>query len=174
MRGTLLYDLDLPDSEDWAGQIQDALKNTKDISSLEELQQIIKDKKIKGLSAFRISRMLLEEETEDQESIVVSCKGNVQRILCHKIIYVESNKRTVKIVTREKIYVIYMKMDHLEAMLPDYFLRTHQSYLINMEFARKFSAEGVLLSEEELKIPISRSRYREAKKKFEEYYNCRK
>ena len=67
-----------------------------------------------------------------------------------------------------------MKMDHLEAMLPDYFLRTHQSYLINMEFARKFSAEGVLLSEEELKIPISRSRYREAKKKFEEYYNCRK
>ena len=102
MRGILLYDLDLPDSEDWAGQIQDALKNTKDISSFEELQQIIKDEKIKGLSAFRIPRMLLEEETEDQESIVVSCKGNVQRILCHKIIYVESNKRTVKIVTREK------------------------------------------------------------------------
>ena len=54
MRGILLYDLDLPDSESWVRQIQDALKNTKDISSFEELQQVIKDKKRTGLSAFRI------------------------------------------------------------------------------------------------------------------------
>lgn len=170
MRGILLYDLDLPDSEDWAGQIQDALKNTKDISSFEELRQVIKDKKRTGLSAFRIPRILSEEETEDKESIVVSWKGNIQKILCHKITYVESNKRTVKIVTKEKEYVIYMKMDYLEMKLPDYFLRTHQSYLINMKFVRKFSAEGVMLSGEKLEIPISRSRYKETKKKFEEYY----
>ena len=58
-----------------------------------------------------------------------------------------------------------MKLSDMEKLLPEYFLRCHQSYLVNMDRIRKFTLDGIVLIDGRV-IPVSRARYTETKDKF--------
>lgn len=107
--------------------------------------------------------------TQISPSILVSNKGALYRISCADIVYAESNKRVVNIVSQEKTYTIYMKMDQLEELVEQGFVRCHKSYLVNMLYIKYFSAEGIIL-ENGKKIPVSRAKYRNAKECIEKFY----
>lgn len=102
-------------------------------------------------------------------SILVSNKGALHRIPCADILYAESNKRVVNIVGQERICTVYMKMDQLEELVEQGFVRCHKSYLVNMLYIKYFSAEGIIL-ENGKKIPVSRAKYRNAKECIEKFY----
>ena len=123
--------------------------------------------KIQKTKSFCISEILENQETED--SITVFIRRTGYKIACREILYAESNKRQVKIVTGEKEYTVYMKMDQLEQQLPDYFLRTHKSYLVNMNRIESFSGEEVVLKNG-ISISVSRSHCKEARRKLREYW----
>lgn len=106
----------------------------------------------------------------EEKCVTISSRGVLHRVRCDRIYYAESSKRIISMIGRDEKWVIYMKMDDLETILPECFLRCHKSYMVNMNHITSLSAEGAIL-EGGKKIPVSRAKYREAKRRFWEYFN---
>ena len=89
---------------------------------------------------------------------------------CEEVrVYVESDKRILYIYERNQVYKVYMKLDELEAMELPGFLRCHKSYMVNMNYIKYLSAEGIILKSGK-KVPVSRSKYQESKEAFMKYF----
>lgn len=113
-----------------------------------------------------------EKRAEDIEHqcITIVSHGVLCRVKCDEILYAESSKRIISLTSAEEAWTVYMKMDELEKMLPKYFLRCHKSYIVNMNQILSFSSEGVIL-ENGKKLPVSRAKYRDARRQFLDYFN---
>lgn len=112
-----------------------------------------------------VERARKQIEQEDRECFVITVKGNAFKIRINDILYLESEKRTVILHGRYESYIIYKKLDDVQAELPDYFLRCHQSYLVNMNEIRSLKPLRLELYHGEV-IPVSRPKYRETKERF--------
>ncbi len=78
------------------------------------------------------------------------------------ILYCEKNKRKVVIVTENKTYELYGKLNEIEESLKTCktsFLRVHQSFLVNYKHVREQTYEFVVMDNGK-KIPISECRRR--------------
>ena len=106
----------------------------------------------------------------ENKSIVLANRGILYRVKCGSIHYAESSKRVITLMGDREKWTVYMKMDELEKLLPENFLRCHKSYMVNMNQIASFAAEGIIL-ESGRKIPVSRAKYQEARKRFWEYFN---
>ena len=98
------------------------------------------------------------------------CEGEYIRIPYEEISYFASNakKVTLHLGKRMRTYDFSAKLDDIEAQLPGYFLRCHQSYLVNMQMIRRLDTQNhvFLLSGNE-EILISRRSYTYAKERYE-------
>lgn len=101
---------------------------------------------------------------------MLSSRGIFYGINSDKIYYAESSKRILTLVGEAEKWEAYMKVDELEALLPENFLRCHKSYIVNMNWIESLSAQGILL-ENGKKIPVSRARYNQARERFQEFFN---
>ena len=84
------------------------------------------------------------------------------KVLIRDILYFESNKRKVRIVTEDKIFELYGKLNEIEKSLKECkasFLRVHQSYLVNYKHVKGQSYDFVVMDNER-KISISEDRRR--------------
>ncbi|MFI3236525.1 MAG: LytTR family DNA-binding domain-containing protein [Lachnospiraceae bacterium] len=102
------------------------------------------------------------------KDFVFSYKGGITKICVDDILYVESNKRRIILHEVGGVHHIYMKLSEVEDRLPSSFLRCHQSFLVNMNFIQKLVNSSFRLSNE-LEIPISQTKYREAKQRYLDY-----
>lgn len=102
------------------------------------------------------------------EKLVVSYNRVVRSVPYKEIVYMESVDRHVKVHTRTEQIIFYGKLDDKYINLPYYFLKSHKSYTVNMNYIRKIDRTGIQLSTGE-KVDISKSHYSEVKKKFQEY-----
>lgn len=109
------------------------------------------------------------QQIEDQ-CITIASRGVFHRVKCNRIHYAESSKRIITLTGDDEMWTVYMKMDELEKILPEYFLRCHKSYIVNMNQILSLSSEGIVL-ESGKKLPVSRAKYREAKRRFLTYFN---
>lgn len=66
---------------------------------------------------------------------------------------------------------VLMKLSDLMSELPDYFVRCHQSYAINIQKIVKFEKSGIEM-ENGKSIAVSRNRFEETKKAIEKYYGA--
>lgn len=82
--------------------------------------------------------------------------GEILRVDKRRILYLESNIRTLRLVTSEEEYRFYDTLDHAEKELGDGFLRCHRSFLVNKRLIRKYSGGQIILPGE-ITVPISRS-----------------
>lgn len=78
-------------------------------------------------------------------------------ILFDDIIYLESFKYQTHIYTKDEMITVNVKLKELSKQLPDYFLFSHNSFLINCKYVTKFNSTDVTL-EYGKTAPISRSR----------------
>lgn len=79
------------------------------------------------------------------------------RIPLENILYFESNKRKVNVVTHEESYTYYEKMKSLEKKLQDKnFHRIHSSYLVNDAYIKVYRYNEVMLVNGDI-LPISQS-----------------
>ncbi len=98
------------------------------------------------------------ERTDEDQSILVETRNDRIRIPFSAIYYVEAREKKVFIRTRNEEYGFYETMEQLMEKLPDRFRRCHRSYIVNMDRVRNIlSAEGMLLLDNDLVIPVSRS-----------------
>ena len=70
---------------------------------------------------------------------------------------IESDRRYLFIHKREGVERARMKLSELEGMLPEYFVRCHQSYLANIHMLERMSDQDITLVDG-TRLPISRSR----------------
>lgn len=71
------------------------------------------------------------------------------------IAYAESDRRHVVVHARGGDLRVYGKLSELEGELPAWFVRCHQSYLINLDYVARLGAESVRLVTG-VELPVSR------------------
>ncbi len=76
-----------------------------------------------------------------------------------KILYFESEGRKIRLVTSEGEITFYDRLSKILNRLPAAFIRTHKSYIVNLNAVRQCRYDSVVLYDKR-EIPISRS-YRE-------------
>lgn len=81
-----------------------------------------------------------------------------------KILYFESEGRRIKLVTENEEIVFYDKMSKVASKLPSAFIRTHKSYIVNLNAVKLCRFDRVVLFDGK-ELPISRS-YRNAVRGF--------
>lgn len=75
------------------------------------------------------------------------------------IVYIESHGRQLELnLIQNRKILFYMQMGTILEKLPDYFVRCHQSFSVNIRYASTYTGEKLLLFNQR-EIPVSR-RYR--------------
>ncbi|MEO9966890.1 MAG: LytTR family DNA-binding domain-containing protein [Reichenbachiella sp.] len=93
--------------------------------------------------------------TLDREYIFVREDKRMKKVLLTDILFIESIKDYVKIITKSGPVMTYLKMNYLEEQLPDQlFLRAHKSYIINIQAIQAYGATDIEI--EGTVIPIGR------------------
>ncbi len=82
-----------------------------------------------------------------------------QLIRPERILYIESRLRVLNIHCTNGVIRTYQQLGDIEPLLPDYFLRCHTSYLVNLRAVDMSTGNDLLLSNGE-KVPISQRRRR--------------
>ena len=86
--------------------------------------------------------------------------------------YIESHGRHSNIHTTSDSYEITESLLSLEKRFPDYFLRCHQSYLINPDFASSIERFKLTMSDGFV-IPIPEKKYTQVKHLLLDFINTR-
>lgn len=84
---------------------------------------------------------------------------NVQKkkvkVLFDEIIYIESQREYIKIVTTKKVWLAKMSTNEIEELLPSHlFKRIHRSYVVSLSKIESYTADSVEVSG--ISIPVGR------------------
>lgn len=122
---------------------------------------ILKDEKLKESLGESIAHLLREKR-----EMVFPLTDGEKRIFLADLIYIESDLHYLNLYTKNGIYTMRGKLDDLEDKLKEvFFLRIHQSYLVNLNFVKSMDDSSMKLSIG-IKVPISRSRYQDVRSSF--------
>ena len=93
-----------------------------------------------------------------QKKLVVQQKGITVSVNIGDILYVESNERKVVLHLKNETIEYYGKIGEAEGTLGSRFVRTHRSFLVNMDAVKKYSRSQVELTNGE-SVLMSKSQY---------------
>ena len=100
------------------------------------------------------------ESPEIKDYIFLHVDKKKVKILFSEIVYIESQREYIKIVTTKKVYITKMSTHEIETLLPSHlFKRIHRSYIVYLSKIESYTADEVEVSG--LSIPIGRG-YRES------------
>lgn len=87
------------------------------------------------------------DKLQKERSQIITCqsKGKIMQFQVNEISYIESNKRSLFIHEGRNATIVNMKLNDLESKLPEFFLRCHQSFLVNMNYIKSFSGQEIEL-----------------------------
>lgn len=95
------------------------------------------------------------QDPPGQEYIFVREDKRMKKVMLNDILFVESIKDYVKIITSAGSVLTYLKMSYLEENLPnDRFIRVHKSFIVNINALQAFSATEIEIAD--IVIPIGR------------------
>ena len=95
------------------------------------------------------------EETEVKDHLFLNVQKKKVKILFSEILYIESQREYIKIVTTKKEYVSKMSTHEIESLLPaNLFKRIHRSFIVSVSRIESYTAEAVEVNG--VSIPIGR------------------
>lgn len=117
--------------------------------------------------------LAVEALNSSRETLKIKINGEIINLRIKEILYIESQLRMVDVHLKKhksnaqgKVYSYYATMTDLEKQLePHGFLRIHKSYLVNMQFIRRFQNKEVLLYDG-TSLRVGEKNYSEKKKKY--------
>jgi DNA-binding LytR/AlgR family response regulator len=101
-----------------------------------------------------IIKPLMQDSESDLFIYVKSDKKNV-KILMREILFIESLKDYIKIHTRDKTIITQLQISAIEQRLPDDFLRIHRSFIIARDKITAYTQHHFEIGKNQ--IPIGRS-----------------
>lgn len=142
--------------------ISDDVENAKDIFRINPIyfltrpyeEEYVKD------SLYKIIQIVDEESAELLTIGNPESRKGKSIVLLKDIYYIESQKRVINIHFFNGFSTYYYKLDEVEKKLKKNFLRTHQSYIVNLDKVKNLVEDGLLLYGGTV-VPISRSRYKD-------------
>lgn len=91
----------------------------------------------------------------DKPFIILNVQKRKVKILFSDILYIESQKEYVKIVTLKKVFLSKISTKEIESILPpDLFKRIHRSFIVALDKIESYSSETVEING--VSIPIGR------------------
>jgi two-component system, LytTR family, response regulator len=100
------------------------------------------------------------EGTTTKDHLFLTVQKKKVKILFSEIVYIESQREYIRIVTEKKEYVSKMSTNEIEALLPQHlFRRIHRSFIISISKIESYTAEAVEVNG--VSIPIGRG-YRDS------------
>ena len=127
-----------------------------DVYDVEHVCFILKTQLEQRLPVF-LARACARIQAERSRVLQVRVNTEERIIRQADILYLESVKREIRIVTKDETLAVYGKLDELGQKLNSVcFLRCHKSFLVNLDYAAAFSRRAIRL-EDDTEIPISRS-----------------
>lgn len=94
-------------------------------------------------------------ESPDKDFIFLNVQKKKVKILFSEIVYIESQREYIKIVTTKKEYISKMSTHEIETLLPsNLFKRIHRSFIVSVTKIESYTAEAVELNG--VSIPIGR------------------
>lgn len=104
------------------------------------------------------------EPAEQKDFIFLNVQKKKVKILFSDIVYIESQREYIKIVTTRKEYISKMSTHEIESLLPaNLFKRIHRSFIISISKIESYTAEAVEVNG--ISIPIGRG-YRDVIEKL--------
>ena len=104
-------------------------------------------------TALKAQERFSVSESQKNSHFFVKSSGQQHRINFDEILYVESLKDYVNIKTENQEYIILDSLKSLENQLPDYFLRIHKSFIINLNKIKSLSSKKVTLTSDH-EVPV--------------------
>jgi DNA-binding LytR/AlgR family response regulator len=98
---------------------------------------------------------LLPEGQESKDYLFLNVQKKKVKILFSEIVYIESQREYIKIVTTKKEFISKISTHEMEEMLPPHlFKRIHRSFIVSVNKIDSYNAEMVELNG--ISIPIGR------------------
>ncbi|MBO5120328.1 MAG: response regulator transcription factor [Bacilli bacterium] len=110
----------------------------------------------------------IEKINNENKVIVVKTVRETRKIKINDIFYIESDVRLVNIHLKNEVLVSYAKLSDMEERLKGRFLRTHKSYLVNLDKVKSYKNNQLILENGKI-IPISRNNASKVKNEIFNY-----
>ena len=111
--------------------------------------------KVKTAQTSKAEKQLSQENKEIKDHLFLNVQKKKVKILFSEIVYIESQREYIKIVTTKKEYISKMSTHEIESLLPvHHFRRIHRSFIISLSKIESYTAEAVEVNG--VSIPIGR------------------
>ena len=101
------------------------------------------------------NRPAITETGEAKDYLFLTVQKKRVKILFSEILYVESQREYIKVVTANKEFISRMSTHEIEALLPGHiFKRIHRSFIISINKLESYTAESVEING--ISIPVGR------------------
>lgn len=112
---------------------------------------------------------ILQKKKNKEREMEFSFVGGKRKVLLKEILFIESKSHQLWFErTGENLYM-YGRIDELEVILSNYdFIRTHQSFLVNLVHIEKINNYLLYLSNGAI-IPVTKQRYTKVKEQYLSY-----
>ena len=98
---------------------------------------------------------LVQNDAKQESFVYFRADRKMVKVMLDSILYIESMKDYIKIVTSEGVLITKQSMTSVEAMLPENdFIRTHRSFIVSLPKIKSFTHE--LIEIEKTQIPIGK------------------
>ena len=116
--------------------------------------------KVKTAQTGRLSdgqeKLKATENPEVKDYLFLNVQKKKVKILFSEIVYIESQREYIKIVTTKKEYVSKMSTHEIEELLPAHlFKRIHRSFIVSLSKIESYTAETVEVNG--ISIPVGRA-----------------
>lgn len=102
-----------------------------------------------------VNKVNVNQKKDNRDFIFVNVQKKKVKMLFSEILYIESQREYIKIVTLRGEYVSKMSTSEIEELLPSsQFIRIHRSYIVAVSKIESYTAEAVELPG--VSIPIGR------------------
>jgi len=134
-------------------------------SSIERVKKLIESDKSNSITSSQKNLKELFKDFKDKKntSIITVCKDEkFYPVPIDKIKYAYADDKKTFLVTVNGKFYYKHTLQHLEEILPENFVRTHKSYIVNINFIKNIElwfngAYQIFLQNEEEPIPLSRN-----------------
>ena len=115
----------------------------------------------------KLSQVLkdIRKELSGEEVFSFQSGRETIRVKQREILYIESDKRQLHLVSQEAEYQFYGTLEEAQKELGEQFLRCHRSFLANMEWIEGYTRDSLKLNGG-IVIPVSRSYTKEVKRRL--------
>jgi DNA-binding LytR/AlgR family response regulator len=110
---------------------------------------------VNKIKTAKTGKQQTDEPTELKDFIFLNVQKKKVKILFSDIVYIESQREYIKIVTTKKEYISKISTHEIESLLPAHlFKRIHRSFIVSLSKIESYTAEMVEVNG--VSIPIGR------------------